>query len=172
MKKYIFVLSILFTFKNSIAAEKHDHREHGAHVHGSAELSLGFDGSQGKIEFKSPSESLFGFEHGANSAADKKAVETAFKKFETNIGEMIQFEKNLQCRLTKEKIEVVAEGGNHSDTTAAFAVKCDKSPLGSKVIFNFQKFFPGLKDIDAQIIVDALQKSAEIKASGYSLELK
>jgi hypothetical protein len=44
--------------------------------------------------------------------------------------------------------------------------------MNTKIIFNFQKFFPRLKDVDAQIIVDSLQKSAEIKANGTSVELK
>lgn len=170
--KTFFALPALFLACSVYAAEKHEHREHGAHVHGAAALSIAFDGAQGKIEFKSPSESLFGFEHAAKSDADKKAMDEAFKKFESNIADMISFEKNLACQFSKDKIEVVFEGKNHSDTTAAFSIKCAKSPVGSKLVFNIQKQFPKLKDVDAQIIADTVQKSAEIRSNGTTVELK
>lgn len=153
------------------AAEKHAHREHGAHVHGAAELSIAFEGPQGKIEFKSASDSIVGFEHAAKSTADKKAIDEAFKKFEEKISEMIAFDKALQCQFSKDKLEVVSEGGNHSNTVAAFSIRCTKSPVGTKLVFNIQKHFPKLKDIDAQIIADNVQKSLEIKSAGTSLEL-
>jgi hypothetical protein len=154
------------------AAEKYEHREHGAHIHGAAELSIAFEGLLGKIEFKSPSDSVVGFEHVAKSTADQKTKDNAFKKFETNISEIISFDKSLKCQILKDKIEMLTDSDNHSNTTAAFTAKCEKSPVGSKITFNFQKFFPRLKDIDVQILVDAIQKSAEIKTNGTTLELK
>lgn len=170
--KSVIAFTVLSLSLSAFAAEKHEHREHGAHVHGSANLSIAFEGAQGKVEFKSPSESLFGFEHAAKSAADKKAVDDAFKKFESNIAEMIAFDKSLNCQFTKDKIDIVFESKNHSDTAASFSVKCAKSPAGTTLTFNFQKFFPNLKDVDAQIIADTVQKSAEAKANGTSVELK
>lgn len=170
--KSFFALPILFLSCSLCAAEKNQHREHGAHVHGSADLSIAFDGPQGKIELKSPSEGFFGFEHVAKSAADKKAVDQAFKKLETQISDMVRFEKNLNCQFSKDKFDVNFEGKNHSDTTAAFFVTCDKSPAGSTITFQIQKHFPRLKDVDAQIIVDSVQKSTEIKNDGTSVELK
>ena len=170
--KYLLAFSVLLLALFVSATEKHAHREHGAHVHGAAELSIAFEGPQGKIEFKSASDSIVGFEHAAKSAADKKSADEAFKKFEGSIGEMITFDKSLQCQFSKDKLEVVSEGGNHSNTVAAFSVRCAKSPVGTKLVFNFQKTFPKLKDIDAQIIADSIQKSLEIKSVGTSLELK
>lgn len=173
--KYLLALATLLLSCTLLATEKtekHDHREHGAHVHGSAELSIAFDGAQGKIEFKTPSDSIVGFEHAAKSAADKKAVEDSLKKFETNIAEMISFDKTLQCQFSKEKLEVVVEGKNHSNTVAAFNVRCSQSPVGATLVFNIQKHFPKIKDVDAQIIADTVQKSVEIKAAGTSVELK
>lgn len=156
----------------SQAAEKPEQHTHGTHAHGAAELSIAFDGTLGKIEFKTPSDGIVGFEHAAKSAADKKAKDEAFKRIETNISEIISFDKSLKCQITKDKIEMIATSETHSDTTAAFTVKCGKSPLSTKIIFNFQKYFPRLQDIDAQIIVDNLQKSSEIKTNGTRVELK
>lgn len=169
--KCLLALSVLLVAHSLSAAEKHAHREHGAHVHGAAELSIAFEGPQGKVEFKSASDSIVGFEHIAKSATDKKIVDEAFKKFEGKISEMIVFDKSLQCQFSKDKLEVVSEGGSHSNTVAAFSVRCTKSPVGTKLVFNIQKHFPKLKDIDVQIIADNVQKSLEIKSAGTSLEL-
>jgi len=151
---------------------KEEHREHGAHQHGSAELSVAFDGPTGHVEFKSPSDSIVGFEHSAKTPADLKTKELAFKKFEGNIAEMVSFEKSLDCKFKTEKLEMTADSARHSDTIANFSVKCLKSPAGTKLSFHFQKYFSKLKDIDAQILIDAVQKSAEIKANNTVIELK
>lgn len=162
--KILFFLSTLLFASLLHAAE--------AHVHGSAELAIAFEGTQGKVDFKSPSDSIFGFEHVAKTAEDKKSIEDALKKIERNIDQMISFDQVLKCQFSKEKVEVAFEGKNHSSTVAVFNVKCEKAPLGSKISFNIQKFFPRLKNVDAQIIVDNVQKSLKIKANGASLELK
>ncbi|HEY8270649.1 MAG TPA: DUF2796 domain-containing protein, partial [Pseudobdellovibrionaceae bacterium] len=127
MRVYLIFAALLLSLSTP-AAENHKHREHRAHLHGSAELSLGFDGIQGKIEFKSPSDSIIGFEHMAKSSADKKIKDEALKKFETKISEIISFDRSLKCQITKDKIEIVAESDTHSDTTATFTAKCEKSP--------------------------------------------
>ncbi len=171
MKSYLIIAGILVSL-SAHAAEKHEHREHGAHTHGSAELSIAFDSAQGKIEFKSPSDGVIGFEHAIKSASDKRDKDNAFKKLEINISEIISFDKSLKCKILKDKIEIIAESDSHSDTNASFTVNCERSPLGTKIIFYIQKFFPHIKDIDTQIIVDNIQKSAEIKANGTSIELK
>ena len=75
MKKWILsvcILTPLIAGAQNKKAHRHEHREHGAHVHGSAKLSIAFDKNKGKIEFKTPGESLFGFEYKAKTAADKK----------------------------------------------------------------------------------------------------
>jgi hypothetical protein len=148
-----------------------EHREHEAHVHGSGNLGIAFDGTKGKIGFKIPSESIFGFEHVAKSEKDKKAMDEGLKKLETKISEMIVFDQNLGCKFSKEKINVINHG-QHGDTVAAFSVDCEKSPLGSKVTFNFQNFFPGIKDLDINVLIGSIQKSIEAKKSGTTLELK
>lgn len=169
MRIFLVLISLTISFQ-AFAAKKHGPHNHDAHVHGSGSLSIAFDGPQGKIEFNTPSETLFGFEHEAKTAADKKTVNDALKKFENSLAEMISFKKELNCQFTKDKLEVVFESKKHSNTQAAFTVKCEKSPVGSRVLFNFQKFFPRLKDVDTQIIADQVQKSLKIKSTGDSID--
>lgn len=169
MKTFMLFLVILLGFNGLVQA----HREHGAHVHGSGNLGIAFDDNKGKIDFKIPSESLFGFEHAARTEKDKKAMNEAFAKLEKNISEMIVFEDSLKCQINKDKIEMVPEGNSkHSSTIAQYSVACDRSPVGSRIVFNFQKFFPHIHDLDVQVLAGSLQKSLEAKQNGVVLELK
>lgn len=153
-------------------ATVHEHREHGAHSHGAGTLGIAFDGLKGKIDFKIPSDSIFGFEYVAKSDKDKKKRDEGLSKLETKISEMLVFEPALNCKITKDKIEVVAESPKHSDTVASYNVTCDKSPVGTELTFNFQKQFPKIKDLDVQIVADNVQKSIEANKNNTKLFLK
>jgi hypothetical protein len=169
----IILVSLVLMFGAAAAqADNHIHREHGAHVHGSATLAMAFDGNQGSVEFKSPADSVLGFEHAANSAADKKKMAEVYTIFETKISEMVSLDTSLHCQFHKDKLDTVFASANHADVIATFSLKCAKSPAGTTVKFYFQKYFPALKDVDAQFIVDNLQKSLEIKTNGTNLDLR
>ena len=157
----------------SLSVLAHEHREHGAHQHGAGKMGIAFDGKAGKIDFKIASESIFGFEHEAKSAADKKRKTEGLKLLETKMSEMVSFEKSLNCVITTEKIEVLQEKkSSHSDTAASYNVTCEKSPAGSELVFNFQSVFPKIRDLDVDVVVDNLQKSIEAKANGTKIQLK
>lgn len=156
----------------SLAHKKHQHREHGAHAHGAGSLGIAFEGANGNIEFKIPGESIIGFEHTAKTDKDKKQRDEALGKLETQISAMLVFDSTLNCKITKEKIAVIAESKKHSDVVASFKVVCDKSPLGTEIYFNFQKQFPKIKALEVQVIADNLQKSIKAKNNNTKLILK
>jgi hypothetical protein len=167
--KIVFLICITVSFP-IFASE---HREHAAHVHGSGSLGIAFDKNIGKLEFKIPSESIFGFEHTAKSKQDKEIESKGLLTLENKFSEMVVFDPSLKCQFKKENIQVVKEDhGGHSNTVATFSVNCNKSPVGTFITFNFQKFFPRIKDLDVQILADAIQKSIEAKNNGTVLELK
>lgn len=146
-------------------------REQGAHVHGSAQVTMGFDGNKGKIEMHIPGESLFGFEHEARSKKDKATKEAALKRLEENVGEMIVFSKDLECTFKKEFHEV-NQAKDHSDVAAEFSVNCQKPVAGSTVSFHFQKQFSRLKKVKVDVIADTVQKTLQVTKNGEELELK
>lgn len=176
MKIIIFALSAVFAV-TTLAKEKH--REHGAHQHGAGTLGIAFEEKKGKLDFKIPSDSIVGFEYTPKTEKDKATKKTQLEKLENNISEMVVFDPTLNCKITKEKIEVVKDQeeskethSEHSDTFAQFNVLCEKSLTGTKIVFNFQKYFPKIQDLDVQILVGDLQKSVEAKKNGVSVELK
>ncbi len=167
MAKLFLVFLLLFS-KPLLAKGKH---QHGAHSHGSAELGIAFDGLNGTADLKVPNNDFIGFEHEAKSAEDKRKIEDAFKKLETHFSEIVVFDPSLQCEAKKQKIESVRDG-SHSESVAAFLVNCQKEVLGTKIVFNFQKFFPRVRSLSVQVLVGELQKSIKVKKNGEALELK
>ena len=168
----------------------HDHG-HGAkrRQHGAANLAIAFEGAKGKIEFKSPSDGVIGFEHEAKSDKDKATQQIQLAKLETAMPEMVAFDASLGCKLTKVKVDVVVESHDeekttdskkkskhnhaaHSDTVAEFDVACDKNPEGTELIFNVQQHFPKVKNVSVQVITDNLQKAISVKKNATKLVLK
>ena len=147
MLSFILLISI-----TTFAKEKNEHRQHQAHVHGTATLNIAFDQVSGKIEFKSAADSVLGFEHAAKSDKDKKILSEAILKFETGISQMIQ-------------------DGSHADFRAHFNVTCLKAITGTNIIFDFTGLNK-IKDLDVTVLADALQKTIEVKTKPVTLELK
>lgn len=165
-----------------------------AHVHGAAEVTIAFDKEVGKLEFKIPSESILGFEHKAKSESELKIQNDKLNLFETKINEIIVFETNLGCVLSKNTIEIIYENETenletqtetqkskkhihnhkhsaHSDFTASFNIKCKKSPLETMLVINFLPNFPKVKSIEATALIDQLQISKKSKSSKLDLKL-
>jgi hypothetical protein len=180
--KTTIVLFISLLSLSAFAKEKEKtavHRQHGAHQHGAGTLGVAFEGAKGRLEFKIPSDSIVGFEYTPKTDKDKKTKTDQLAKLEKNIADMVVFDAGLKCVITKDKVEVVKDEAEskeahaeHSDTFATFDVLCAKSPEGSKIVFNFQKYFPKIQDLDVQIIAGNIQKSVEAKKNNTSIELK
>lgn len=156
------------------AKKNHSHRSHGAHQHGAVSMGLAFDGLVGQLEIKFPSESLFGFEREAKSEKDKKIVTEAISRLEKNISQMLILSESLGCRFEKQTIEIkkASEKSNHSDTEALFKITCEKSPKETTLNFRFHSAFSRIKTIDAQVVVDDVQKSIKIENDNAGLILK
>lgn len=173
MRKLIAILSVSLLLQVASAKEAaKEHRHHHSHQHGSAELAIAFDKNQGKVEFKTPSDSIVGFEHMAKSAKDKKTLADATAAIEKNISKIIQFDGKLNCQFKKESIDMIQEKEElHSDFVANFIVTCGASPLATSLVIDFSSYAK-LKDIDVSLLIDSLQKSVEIKSEKKVIELK
>ena len=102
-RKIIFIFMIIgLTISSPVLAKKQQHHlGHKAHVHGSATLNVAFDGLIGKIEFKSPTEAILGFEHEAKTASELEIKKSAIEDFEKNISKYVQYEAQLGCTILK-----------------------------------------------------------------------
>ncbi len=161
------MFSLLLTFSLLSFAGPHQHK---AHEHGSGKLSIAFDQLKGKLIFESPSESIYGFEYVAKSKADINRQTKALDTIKESIAEMVTFENKLHCQFQNQKTEIHQEK-NHSSVEVNFDIQCALDPVGSKIVFNIQKFFPNLKDVDVQLLVGDVQKSIEAKKTGTTIEI-
>lgn len=146
-------------------------KESKAHVHGAAQVSMGFDGSKGKIEFMAPAETVFGFEHQARSKKDREVKDKGMQVLSDKMSEMIVFDKELACEIKMEASQVNQEK-DHADVEAEYAVICQKPVAGSTITFNFKNGFSRIKKVKVDVIADEVQKSLEVKKNGESLDLK
>lgn len=167
----IICLLVFFAFAVFVRPA-HSHTEK-AHAHGAGQLSMAFDGLKGTLRFESPADSTVGFEHEPKTQSQKKQVDETLQSLKINMASMLRFDQKLECVLTAKKIEFkLAPKTVHAETIAEFDILCEKSPLGSEVLIDFVAFFPRLKKVEVQILIDDFQKSFQVGPKAARFELK
>ncbi|MCG8507770.1 MAG: DUF2796 domain-containing protein [Rhodospirillales bacterium] len=79
-------------------------REHGAHQHGHGQLNIAVEGHELEMELVSPGADIVGFEHHAESAADKQAIEEATALLKKG-GTLFVPAAGAKCRLEEAHVE-------------------------------------------------------------------
>ena len=144
-----------------------------AHVHGVGDISIAFDGTQGKLEFESPADSTVGFEHHPKTLEQKKKLADTLDFLKNKMIEMVTFESSLKCAFTSKIADFeVEKGSSHASTRAHFDIVCAKSPKGTSLGFKFTPHFPRLKKVTVQILIDDLQKSVTVDKDSITVDLK
>lgn len=149
----------------------HAHREHKAHDHGAGQIGIAFDGTDGKIDFDIPAESIVGFEYEPTKLADKKKLSDGLQMLRSKINDLIVFESKSKCEITVQSVEIERSEAKHSDIEAQYSVKCLQSPMGTTIRFKLHSQFKRIKNLQIQMVVDTLQKSASINRD-EKIELK
>ena len=180
MKSFL-VVTLTFWGLNTFAAETptitktsttHGHREHKAHDHGAGQIGIAFDGTDGKIDFDIPAESIIGFEYEPKKLADKKKLSDSLQTLRSKINDMIVFDSKSKCEITAQSVEVERSEEKHSEIEAQYSVKCLQSPVGGTLTFKLHSQFKRIKKLQVQVAIDTLQKSAEVSKDGQKIELK
>jgi hypothetical protein len=166
----LLILSLTF-FSVSYANQKSNTREkikhdHKAHVHGSATLSIALESSKkGTLLLESPADNIFGFEHEAKSASDKKTKEDSLEILKSQASQLFVFAKEKNCLINSTKIEVKKDQSksNHSEVEALFTFTCEKDLTQTNLQINLGKKFPKVEDLDVQTISDQKQSASELE---------
>lgn len=179
MRHLLFVLPFAILPGFVLAAEHHDHHDDhhsslDAHEHGAAEMDAALDGSTLEIELRSPAMNLVGFEHAANSDADKRKVADARNQLEQPDA-LFGLSAAAGCTLTETKLEsplFVSEAhdqqeshdGQHSDVHAQYRYRCsDPQSLKGVDLRGLFQAFPGTKKIQTQLIGPNGQRGAQLQ---------
>lgn len=188
---YAFLLAGLITAPMAWASNDDDHdtqRQHDAHNHGHATLSIVQEGNNIQLMLESPAANIVGFEYSPTTQQEKQQIDKAVEILRQG-DQLFTFSPNAQCVQTTVEIESELtelsthhdeqeesdhkshedEQEGHSDFAINYLFSCD-DPSSLKVL-NLQlfKFFPLTKEIDAQVVTDQRQFAAELSAQQPSI---
>ena len=188
------LLALPFALLPLAAAQAHDHEheEHGslgAHEHGVARMNVALDGNSLELELESPAMNLVGFEHAANSDADKAKVAAARAQLEKPL-DLFAIPLVAGCKVAGQELESPlfgnapehehehedadhdeAEGHEHSEIHAHYQLECAKpenlKTLDLKALFTR---FPATQKIQVQLIGPGGQQGVEVTAKAAALK--
>ena len=94
------ILSAALLSSSIAVAKQEEHREHGAHEHGHAQLSVVVEKNQLLVSIESPAINVFGFEHQPNNHEQTTIAEKAVEDLE-NFSSLITLDANAKCSVRK-----------------------------------------------------------------------
>ena len=94
-----------------------EHRQHGAHVHGLAQMNLAVEGQNVLLELASPAMNIVGFEHMPSTDEQRHAVHEAAEMLEDGTS-LFEFSKEAGCTLVAAEIESSLLADEHDDEHA------------------------------------------------------
>jgi hypothetical protein len=159
--------------------------EHGAHVHGAAEMTLAIEEQLVEIGLETPLDNVLSFEHSPQSESEKQEVKNmaaALRKAEL----LFVFPVEARCEvkeveLSSEAISAEllsgkdggagAESEGHADLDAEFSFLCRNPEAIKRIEVNLFKYFPKLQEVEVQMVTPAGQKAAELNPEDNILEV-
>ncbi len=107
MRTALIVAAALLPLTGASAAEN-EHREHGAHEHGHGKFNVAIEGKILAMELIRPGADIVGFEHKAESEADKQAL-AAGRKTLSDLAKVVTLPATAGCTLKNASVEVETE---------------------------------------------------------------
>lgn len=161
--------------------------QHGPHVHGEGRLNLAAERNEIEIEVTLPGADVVGFEHEAESPADKKAVAAALAKLKDG-GALFRFPAAAGCKLEKAEAELEGHGqmehghkehahregrkdeGEHGEFRAHYHFECANLAAATHVDVGLFKAFSSLKEIEAATVTARGQGAQALTAAAARLK--
>ncbi|XBT44451.1 DUF2796 domain-containing protein [Pseudomonas viridiflava] len=182
MRRLLLALPIALLPLAHAHADDHDH-DHahgtlGAHEHGVAKLNAVLDGNTLELELDSPAMNLVGFEHAANSDADKAKVAAVRQQLEQPL-KLFGLPAAAGCKEDQQELESPLfgdapktdddgdeheheHGHPHSDIGAHYQLTCaNPDKLVQVDLAPLFKAFPATQKINVQLIGPNGQKGVE-----------
>jgi hypothetical protein len=170
LRIYIGITSIA-VISLTTSCDIHDH-QHGAHVHGEAQLSIILDDPNTLVaEFKSPAHAIIGFEHAPGNAEEKNKSERILKELESNFNSYISTDADLKCRLDSAKAEPLSSAEGHMDITIMYRIKCEHSLEGKEIRVFFIEKFPDLEKLNITLITSSRQENIVLDEHNNKVKL-
>lgn len=153
--------------ETSRRGEVHNHaHSHGAHAHGKGELELLVDGQTVQGVFRTPMDSLLGFEHAPKTDAQRNAVDSLRKRL-ANPAAVLS--PNLEAQCTAQHHEATstlftgAVKGGHSDLEYRFTFVCAQPERLTALELVALKDFKRLTEVRVQLVTASAQRSLVVR---------
>ena len=163
---------------------------HEAHVLGVGKLDVALDGQTLSLHLDSPLVNLVGFEHAANSAKDKAAVQAMTKSLRnTGADAVFVASPSAECKLSGVKLESAAldpallgepaatkpaaqaDHDGHADLDADFTFRCARPERLQKIEVRLFDSFKGFNSIDVQLVTGKRQGAAKLTPAASSIAI-
>ncbi|MCF3629714.1 DUF2796 domain-containing protein [Thalassospiraceae bacterium LMO-SO8] len=151
-------------------------REHGPHEHGVGQLSLAVEGNEVEIEITAPGADIVGFEHAAETEADRAALAAAAARLKDAVA-LFHFPPRAACRLEEAEVHsALLDGAHghekghdqkteaHAEFRAHYHFRCADPAALSHVDLGYFTAFPAARELEARTITAKGQGAAELTA--------
>jgi Protein of unknown function (DUF2796) len=179
MRIECWIVGALAILATGVGAE--ERRELGAHEHGHSTLNIAIEGTSMAMELIAPGADIVGFEHEAESADDKAALEAAEGKLADPLS---LFVMSADAGCTVQAAIVAIEGEEHHDSGeehaaeaehnefhAEYQLACAEPDALGTIRFGYFEVFPNAMEIEVNVITEKGQSSFEVDRDAPSLNL-
>ena len=163
-------------------AGKTQHRQHGSHEHGLAQLNIAIEDSQIYLELASPAANIIGFEHKPHNDTQRQTLKKALKILNQP---KLLFTPSPPANCKLSKFEVDADTlqethekkdshnhTGHADFSAHYVFHCNKIDKLDTLQLPLLQQFPGIKQLQVQLLTESGQRAMTITANKATINLK
>ena len=191
--KHWFSLALALLASPAVADEK---RQLDAHEHGVGELNIAFEGNTVAMELRAPGADIVGFEHAANSAEDRAAIESAVATLARPL-DLFVLPQAAQCTVTQASAELEGDQAHddhedhasgeahddhahddhahetgHSEFHAEYMLTCADPGAISGIDFAYFDTFGNARELEVQIVTASGARAFEVDRDAPMLDLK
>jgi hypothetical protein len=174
MLKYI--LSVLAVAMLVPAASAQERHSPGIHRHGHGTLDLAIEGGKVFIELRVPGADIAGFEHPAQTAQERAAIERATADLRDPLV-LFAPPASAGCRVAAARVALAGEGGRahamHAEFHADYTLSCTRPDALDRInLLNYFEKFPRARELDVNAITDRGQTAHEVERARPVIDLK
>jgi len=184
--------AILALALSSTVRAEDEHRELGAHVHGHGTLNIAIEGNQVAMELEAPGMDLVGFEHEAETQAQKAALKSAKDKLAEPLA-LFKFPASAGCSVSEVKVAIETgdehhegdedhaehadakhddeESTSHNEFHVAYALGCTKPANLTSIAFDYFESFAGADELTVNVITAKAQNTYEVSRGERTFDL-
>lgn len=176
-------ISLVLTIVTASLAAADGTRGLDAHEHGVGHLDIAIDGATVVLALAAPGADIVGFEHAAESAEDRAAVEAALAGLAQPF-ELFEMPAVARCEVVSAEATLLGgadahdhghaedhDGGGHTEFRADYALTCADPAAIDRIGFPYFDRFPGARELEVQLVTGTGARAHEVTRDRPVLDL-